>query len=238
MNNGFDSEARARSCAFSFDEGFRQACEAHYGGQRREGGVESRCKMWLPGGLEGMRVLDIGCRKGKGAYKLAEAVGPHGFVLGVDWSLEFVERAREGTAAAARKCGIASLPLGFAVAYPELLCEAGLKAQDFDVAVANSVLNASFRLESALREIARTLAPGGLFYFATVLAREPLSIEARRQAASMGDVVGSSLSWEELRSVLEDAGFVNVSCEDEGSLEADGMVLSGFRQAVVSAWTR
>lgn len=238
MNNGFDSEARAQSCAFSFGEGFRQACEVHYGGQRREGGVESRCKMWLPDGLGGMRVLDVGCRKGKGAYKLAEAVGPRGFVLGVDWNPKFVERAREGIADAARKCGLSSFPLDFAIAYPELLCEAGLKAQDFDVAVANSVLNASFRLESALCEIARTLAPGGLFYFATTIAEAALPVEERRRAASSGDVVGSSLSWEELQSALEGAGFVRVSCEDEGILEADGRAVPGFRQVVVSAWTR
>lgn len=37
-----------------------------------------------PADIEGKRVLDVCCRKGKGAFALADAVGPSGYVIGVD----------------------------------------------------------------------------------------------------------------------------------------------------------
>ena len=49
--------------------------EAHYAEMPRDG-YSGRCEMLLPEDLRGMRVLDLGCRNGKGAYKLADRVGP------------------------------------------------------------------------------------------------------------------------------------------------------------------
>ena len=72
---------------------------AHYAEMPRDG-YSGRCEMLLPEDLRGMRVLDLGCRNGKGACKLADRVGPDGFVLGVDPSAACVARA-EATAAAA-----------------------------------------------------------------------------------------------------------------------------------------
>ena len=40
--------------------------------------------MSIPADIEGKRVLDVCCRKGKGAFALADAVGPSGYVIGVD----------------------------------------------------------------------------------------------------------------------------------------------------------
>ena len=51
--------------------------EAHYAEMPRDG-YSGRCEMLLPEDLRGMRVLDLGCRNGKGAYKLADRVGPDG----------------------------------------------------------------------------------------------------------------------------------------------------------------
>ena len=53
--------------------------EAHYAALSREGGHSARCDMPLPEGLLGKRVLDLGCRGGKGAFKIADAVGPECF---------------------------------------------------------------------------------------------------------------------------------------------------------------
>ena len=53
--------------------------EAHYAEMPRDG-YSGRCEMLLPEDLRGMRVLDLGCRNGKGACKLADRVGPDGFL--------------------------------------------------------------------------------------------------------------------------------------------------------------
>lgn len=238
MNKGFENGAQAEACALLRGEGLRAVCEAHYRGQEREGGVESRCKMWLPAGLEGKRVLDVGCRRGKGAYKLAEAVGPEGFVLGVDWSPGYLDAARQGAVRAAEKAGLEAFPLEFALAFPECMAEAGVEAGSFDVVVANSVLNAALSIEKALCEASRALKPGGLLYFATLVAQEERDALERAQAAARGDVVGSALPWDGLERALAAAGFERASCEDDGPLEAEGKPVPGIRQAVVSAWVR
>ncbi|MFQ9178494.1 MAG: methyltransferase domain-containing protein [Eggerthella lenta] len=69
--------------------------EAHYAEMPRDG-YSGRCEMLLPEDLRGMRVLDLGCRNGKGACKLADRVGPDGFVLGVDPSAACVARGGDG----------------------------------------------------------------------------------------------------------------------------------------------
>ena len=61
------------------DELELQHAEAHYAELSRDG-YSGRCEMFLPEDLRGMRVLDLGCRNGKGACKLADRVGPDGFV--------------------------------------------------------------------------------------------------------------------------------------------------------------
>lgn len=238
MNSRSGGRAQAEACALPCEDGLLRACEAHYRGHAREGGVETRCKMWLPAGLEGKRVLDVGCRKGKGVFKLAEAVGPDGFVMGVDWNPSYIERARTSAPCAAGKCGVTRLPADFAVAYPERLVESGVGERCFDIVVANSVLNAAYSLEESFREIARVLAPGGLLHFATVIAQSPPDDLERKRAAAAGDVVGSAFSQESLLNMLKETGFEHATCADDGPLDVGGEQIPGFLQAVVSARSR
>ena len=103
--------------------------EAHYAEMPRDG-YSGRCEMLLPEDLRGMRVLDLGCRNGKGACKLADRVGPDGFVLGVDPSAACVARA-EATAAAACAEGAAwAERLAFARGCFEDLRAAGVEVRN------------------------------------------------------------------------------------------------------------
>ena len=73
------------------------ALQRHYENLACEGGFEARCHMELPErSLVGARIVNVGCRRGKGTYKLSEQVGEGGFVVGVDWNEAFVEAARAG----------------------------------------------------------------------------------------------------------------------------------------------
>lgn len=59
------------------------ALQRHYENLACEGGFEARCHMELPErSLVGARVVNVGCRRGKGTYKLSEQVGESGFVIG------------------------------------------------------------------------------------------------------------------------------------------------------------
>ena len=61
---------------------------------RRNARRHTRCVMVLPDDLAGKRVLDIECRKGLGAFKIADRVGEGGFVVGTDSSVEKIEVAK------------------------------------------------------------------------------------------------------------------------------------------------
>ncbi len=62
---------------------------------RRNARRHTRCVMVLPDDLSGKRVLDIECRKGLGAFKIADRVGEGGFVIGTDSSAEKIAAAQE-----------------------------------------------------------------------------------------------------------------------------------------------
>ncbi len=202
---------------------------------------QSRCVMLLPDDLEGKRVLDIGCRNGLGAFKIADRVGPKGFVVGTDPSEERLERAR-AQAASQHWAGEGwGDHLRFVRADGCVLSEAGLEAGSFDVVVVNSVLNLEPDLEAALAQITRVLVPGGLLYHDAVLAEKPLDPEVADDCRALGNVFGCAPTREGLGRALEAAGFCAVEFEGLTSLEPpegdrrDDLTAERFLSAVVQA---
>ena len=180
--------------------------ERHYAALPREGGFASRCAMAL-GGVDwaGKHVLDVGCRRGKGAYKLSERVGADGLVVGVDWSPMFVEAAREGVAAALARSGLTASNLEFRQGYPEDLAAAGIADGSQDVVYLNNGFAHFADPAQALRECFRALAPGGLlvlevvtttadgFPDPAVMASEPLLV-AEESGAGLASSASSAPS--------------------------------------------
>ena len=122
--------------AFTLDE-----LKAHYAQLPESGGLDSRCEMFVPGGLNDQMALDLACRRGKGVYKLSDHVGPAGRVIGVDWRESFIERAREGEERAAQRNGLVASNMEFVVAYPELIDQIGIEEGTLDYVYVNSALN-------------------------------------------------------------------------------------------------
>lgn len=134
---------------------------SYYAALSPAAGFQGRCAMSIPADIEGKRVLDVCCRKGKGAFALADAVGPSGFVIGVDPDADNIAAA----CAAAPKNHWAGSSwehhLRFSSAIPENLSQACIEDASFDLVYINSVLNLVWSLPVALAEFARVLAPGG-----------------------------------------------------------------------------
>lgn len=161
--------------------------ERHYAALPREGGFASRCAMAL-GGVDwaGKRVLDVGCRRGKGAYKLSECVGSAGLVIGVDWNPAFVEAAREGTAAALARSGLTASNLEFRQGCPEDLAAAGIADDSQDVVYLNNGFSHFADPTQALRECFRVLAPGGLLVLEVVTTTVDEIAAVTRQLVAAG----------------------------------------------------
>ena len=108
----------------------------------------------------GQRVLDVGCGTGYFASVLADHVGPHGLVLGVDASAEMLDYARR-TRARPATC---QFELGTAEAL-------GVPDGHFDVVVSSLVMHhlPSDVRAAALTEMRRALRPGGTLLIAEAL---------------------------------------------------------------------
>ena len=95
-----------------------------------------------PGGA----LLDVGCGSGAASLAAQDAVGVHGFVVGLDISLAMLRRASAGAAA--------HLVSGIVPGLPFRDCS-------FDGVVASLVLSHLERYEAGLRDMMRVLRPGG-----------------------------------------------------------------------------
>ena len=103
-------------------------------------------------GLEGKRVLDVGCGTGNVSCWIARQVGETGSVVGVDVSEEQTEIAKKNADA----IGLKNISFKVGNAY-----ETGVERESFDIAYCRFVLCHLMQPENALREMLATLKTGG-----------------------------------------------------------------------------
>jgi arsenite methyltransferase len=119
----------------------------------------------------GERVVDLGSGAGFDSFIAANQVGESGHVIGVDMTLEMLEKSR-GTADA---IGLAH------VEFREGLVEA-IPVDDAwaDVVISNGVINLCADKRAVFSEIHRVLRPGGSLQFADIANGRPVPPEALR----------------------------------------------------------
>lgn len=112
--------------------------------------------------LPGEKVLDLGCGAGMDTILCARQVGPEGQVHSLDLSAAMLESARANTAAA----GLTNVIFHLAPAEAIPVGDGQL-----DVVIVNGIFNLCPTKEEVMKEIYRTLRPGGrLFASEIVLA--------------------------------------------------------------------
>lgn len=113
--------------------------------------------LWkMIGPIRGKKVIEIGCGNGYFSRRLAKK-GAH--VTAIDASIKMISFARERQA---------KYPLGINYLKRDAVHLAGIKAQSFDLAVANMSVMDIVHIEQAIKETARVLKPSGRFIFSMV----------------------------------------------------------------------
>lgn len=167
------------------------------------------CGIVAPLGLEGARVLDLGCGAGADAYVLAQLVGPRGSVVGVDFTPEQIRVASAHAEWHRERFGYARSNVEFIEGDIERLDELGLEPGTYDVIASNCVFNLCSDKQAVFEGAYRLLKPGGEIYFSDVYADRRLDERLRRDPAAVGECLAGALYWNDFLGMARRAGFAD-----------------------------
>lgn len=132
-------------------------------------GTGNPFRMGMP--REGEYVVDVGSGTGLDCQIAARAVGPAGFVVGVDMTEAMLDKARSGIEVA----GVANVEFrrGFAESLP-------VSDEWADIVVSNGSVNLSPDKSLVFAEMFRVLRPGGRLQIADITVARPVPESAKR----------------------------------------------------------
>jgi arsenite methyltransferase len=199
--------------AFHFEMGRTLAERLGYPGDRLDlvplGAVESFAGVGyffdLADLSEGERVADLGSGSGTDAFFAATAVGPSGAVVGVDFTAEQLERARQLASESGfgnvefREGRIEDLPVA---------------DETFDCAISNGVVNLAPDKHRVFAEAARVLRPGGRLAIADIVSEKALSHAIVSDADLWASCIGGAAQRDEYVAAIEAAGLHVVTVRD------------------------
>lgn len=153
---------------------------------------------------QGEIVVDFGCGAGVDVILAAQRIRPNGKVIGVDFSSEMIERAKQ----AIDEAGISNI-VEFRVAN---LDQTSLPDNIADVVMSNCVINLCPDKEDVYREAYRILKPGGRLAISDVIYTENIdaNVHERFQMTWAG-CVGGAIDKESYFEIIRNIGFINVN---------------------------
>jgi arsenite methyltransferase len=147
----------------------------------------------------GEHVMDLGSGSGMDTFIAAKLVGSSGRVVGVDFTLEQLAKARRlATAAGLRQ-----------VEFREGRIEAlsGHDDRSFDCVISNGVINLSPDKDRVFAEAARVLRPGGRLVIADIVTDRQLTESIVGNADLWASCIGGAAQQDTYRQAIEDAGL-------------------------------
>jgi len=153
----------------------------------------------------GEKVLDLGCGGGRDLFPAAEAVGPHGRVVGVDMTPEMVELARGNAERFRKVTGLCNVEVSRGD-----LEDLPLEDGSMDAVISNCVINLAPDKEAAFREAARVLRPRGRVVVSDIVLNRSLSPEDAGNPDLYSACVAGALLREDYLATIRAAGFEEV----------------------------
>jgi len=150
----------------------------------------------------GQTVLDLGSGAGLDCFFAAKKVGETGKVIGVDMTLEMIERAQ----GSAKRMNIQNVE--FRQGYIE---ELPVDSNTVDVIISNCVINLSPIKEKVFAETFRVLKPGGKLAVSDIVTDGELPESIRKSLSAWAGCVAGAVDAKEYIGMMKSVGFTDIS---------------------------
>ena len=157
----------------------------------------------------GDTVIDLGSGAGNDCFVARHETGAEGKVIGIDFTDSMIEKARENAEKLSlnnvefRKGDIDNMPVSNNTA---------------DVVISNCVLNLVPNKEKVISEIYRVLKTGGHFSISDIVLKGALPTALKNDAEMYAGCVAGAIQQDEYLSIIEKAGFKDISIQKEKSI--------------------
>lgn len=149
-------------------------------------------------------VVDFGCGGGIDVILATHRVGPGGRVIGIDFSHEMIERARQAVAEAGLQDRNIELNLAGLEKTP-------LPDSFADVVISNCVINLCPDKDAVYKEAFRILRPGGRLSISDIVLTECIDQKLReRFQSTWAGCLGGAVPEDDYWKMVGNAGFVEI----------------------------
>ena len=159
---------------------------------------------------EGDTVIDLGSGAGNDAFIARRITGETGKIIGIDITPSMIERANKNV----EKLGFTNVEFRLGD-----IDDMPVKDNVADVIVSNCVLNLVPDKEKVIKEIFRTLKPGGHFSISDIVLNGVLPAGLKESAEMYAGCVSGAIQKSEYLNFIHEAGFSNVTIQKEKKIE-------------------
>jgi SAM-dependent methyltransferase len=164
-------------------------------------------------------VVDLGSGAGNDAFIARHEAGESGRVIGIDFTLAMIEKAKAN--AAARGFNNVEFLEGDIEKMP-------LMSDLADVVVSNCVLNLVPDKDSVFKEIYRVLKPGGHFSISDIVLEGSLPETLKDAAEMYAGCVSGATQKQQYLLLIEKNGFINITIQKERKITIPGDILINY----------
>jgi len=165
---------------------------------------------------EGDTVIDLGSGAGNDAFIARRIAGETGKVIGLDITPSMIERANKNV----EKLGFTNVEFRLGD-----IDDMPVKDNIADVIVSNCVLNLVPDKEKVIKEIFRTLKPGGHFSISDIVLNGTLPAGLKESAELYAGCVSGAIQKSEYLNAIHETGFSNVTIQKEKKIEVPDEIL-------------
>jgi len=165
--------------------------------------------------LPGEICVDLGSGRGTDVMRLAEKVGPKGFVYGVDISEGMLRKASD----TASRLGIQNVRF-----LQSPLEKIDIEDKMADLVISNCTINHADDKQVVWNEIFRILKKGGRFVVSDIYSTSPVPEEYRNDPVAVSECWAGSVTRTEYLDQLYKAGFKTINVIEESTPYEKGKV--------------